>query len=356
MQTLRVPFEAEFETSLKAAVTPSEADLTVARELCVRALMDAAGDPQRVRDFEDAWLTAHDATRTEATVYQAADSTDPGRRMANADPTDPVLMTVRAKHAIRFAVAELTAEGVLTRGHGDSYRVHTERVPVNHQGRADGVEFVVHSPLVDTDGATRYQLVRPQVLADGLLPTERMLEGLDRLLGPRGTALLRESRGALRRGLYLAAASLLATASEAAWFNLARAVALPQTKLASLAEDGEDIGKVIELTAQRLSELKVRQGLLNEVRAEGNRLRDIRNYALHPVDEDQHLDAWLTESGATVLTVAARSYFVKLAGLLVAHEPGRTSGPETGSRLPASVSDPLPSAESGLTPPDSQGP
>jgi len=44
--------------------------------------------------------------------------------------------------------------------------------------------------------------------------------------------------------------------------------------------------------------------------------REIRNYALHPVeDHDRDREAWLTETGATLLAIAARRYFVKLANL-----------------------------------------
>ena len=42
--------------------------------------------------------------------------------------------------------------------------------------------------------------------------------------------------------------------------------------------------------------------------------RDIRNYALHPTREhDTDREAWLTETGATVLAIAVRRYLVKLA-------------------------------------------
>lgn len=44
--------------------------------------------------------------------------------------------------------------------------------------------------------------------------------------------------------------------------------------------------------------------------------REIRNYALHPVEEhDADRETWLTETGATLLMISARRYFVKLSRL-----------------------------------------
>lgn len=44
--------------------------------------------------------------------------------------------------------------------------------------------------------------------------------------------------------------------------------------------------------------------------------REVGNYALHPVEpHDGDRETWLTETGATLLTIAARRSFVKLAAL-----------------------------------------
>jgi hypothetical protein len=153
-----------------------------------------------------------------------------------------------------------------------------------------------------------------------------MLQGIGDLLGGRGAQLVRESRRALQRGLYIAASSLLAAASEAAWFTLGRAVAQPDSKLAKLVADGREAFEVIRLTEQRLRELGAPTGRMTEVVSEAHHYRDIRNYALHPIGaHDTDREAWLTEAGATVLAIAARRYFVKLAELLTAFgvAPGR---------------------------------
>jgi hypothetical protein len=161
------------------------------------------------------------------------------------------------------------------------------------------------------------QLLRPAGPAESLLPVEEMLEGISDVVGRRGAQLVRESRRALQRGLYVAASSLLAAASEAAWFNLGRAVAQPHTKLAKLVEDGDQAAEIIRLTGDRLRTLGAGRVRVTEPVSQGHQFRDLRNYALHPTQEHEaDREAWLTEAGATVLAIAACRYIVKMAELM----------------------------------------
>ena len=75
------------------------------------------------------------------------------------------------------------------------------------------------------------------------------------------------------------------------------------------------MSEVIRLTSQHLNGLPRSQALVTEVAAQAHLFRDIRNYALHPVEDDEDRQAWLTESGATLLAIAGRRYFVRLSGL-----------------------------------------
>lgn len=301
---------------MERAVTPSDADVLVARGV-IRDLLATRSEPVLVTEFEDEWLRALGVRRpTERTPYQAHASEEPDRRLADPDPSDPHLATFRARHAVRRALGQLLAEGWIARGDGNQYGTQTERIPVEYPGGGSSVEVVVISPLLPEPGSgPRYMAVRP-VEGDGadvLLPVEDMLTGLETVLGPRGVHLVRESRRSLRAGLFLASSSLLAAASEAAWFNVARAVQQPGGKLRSLVEDGKDIAEVIRLTEQHLQGLKIGRSTVTEVVAQAHLFRDIRNYALHPVeDHDADREAWLTETGATMLTIAARRYFLKL--------------------------------------------
>jgi hypothetical protein len=321
-------FEAPFVEAMQAAVTPSEADVLVARAAILGAMAEAT-QPVLLTEFEDRWLTAVGGHRPgDRTKFTAHPATEPGRRLADPDPHDPHLTVFRGRHAVRRALAQLVAEGVLTRAEGNQYATQPERIPVDYPGGGSSAPVVVHSPYVNDHGSTpRFMPVRPLDGSEVLLPVEELLSGLDVILGARGMTMVRESRRALHRGLYLASSSLLAAASEAAWFNLARAVPTPPQVLAKKVDEGRDVAEVIRLTEQKLREIKPSPGsaTITEVVTQAHMFREVRNYALHPVeDHDGDRETWLTETGATLLAIAARRYFVKMAGLrerLAAEQP-----------------------------------
>lgn len=323
-------FEAPFVDAMQQAVTPSEADVLVARTAILGAIAEAT-QPVLLSEFEDRWLTAVGGQRpADRTKFTAHPATEPGRRLADPDPHDPHLTVFRGRHAVRRALAQLVAEGVLTRAEGNQYATQPERIPVDYPGGGSSAPVVVHSPYINDHGSTpRFMPVRP-LDGDGsevLLPVEELLSGLDVILGARGMTMVRESRRALQRGLFLASSSLLAAASEAAWFNLARAVPSPPPTLARKVDEGRDVAEVIRLTEQKLREIKPSPGsaTITEVVTQAHMFREVRNYALHPVEEhDGDRETWLTETGATLLAIAARRYFVKMAGLrdrLAAEQP-----------------------------------
>lgn len=89
-------------------------------------------------------------------------------------------------------------------------------------------------------------------------------------------------------------------------------------------QEGRDIAEVIRLTEQKLRELKPSPGsaTITELVTQAHMFREVRNYALHPVEEhDGDRETWLTETGATLLAIAARRYFVKLAGSAIDYRP-----------------------------------
>lgn len=325
-------FEPAFIEAMQRSVTPSEADVLVARGVITAALSDSP-EPLPVTHFEDQWISAQGAQRpAERTRFLAHPATEPSRRLADPDPSDPHLIEFRGRHAVRRAVAQLVAEGVIARGEGNQYDLQPERISVDYPGGSSSAPVFVHSPHIGDPGSSpRFMAVRPPEIdhSEVLLPVDELLADLDTVLGPRGMTMVRESRRALQRGLYLASSSLLAAASEAAWFNLARAVPDPPSALARKVTEGRDIAEVIRLTEQRLRELKPTPGsaTITEVVTQAHMFREIRNYALHPVeDHDADRETWLTETGATLLAIAARRYFVKLAQLGHRFE---TAGPAT---------------------------
>ena len=321
-------FEEPFVAAVQEAATPSEADVLVARGVILEAFAETSV-PVVTTEFEDRWLAAIGSQRpADRMKFTALPATEPGRRLADPDPQDPHLATFRGKHAVRRALAQLVAEGVLTRAEGNQYQPQPESIPTDYPGGSSHTPVLVHSPLIDISSGSfsRFMPVRTDDRhgSEVLLPVEELLAGLDDILGVRGATMVRESRRALQRGLYLASSSLLAAASEAAWFNLARALPSPPAPLAKKVEDGRDVAEVIRLTIQELQALKPRPGsaTLTEISTQAHMFREVRNYALHPVEpHDGDRETWLTETGATMLAIAARRYFVKLAEL-----QGRLSG------------------------------
>ncbi len=243
---------------------------------------------------------------------------------------DPVVASLRAVHAVRWALARLIGEGEIMLAPANHNEPNPQNVSVRFQGSGDSVQVRVHSPdLTPEAGSYRYMLIGPK--NDGpeaLLPIEETLEGLADLLGERGMRLVRESWRARHRGLFVAAASLLAAASEAAWFNLGRSIAQPDTRLYKEVDDGEQVATVIRLSETRLREL-LKPVTVTEVVSHAHHFRDIRNYALHPrAETEADREGWLTEAGATLLAMGARRYFVKLADLQRAGTiPQRDEGP-----------------------------
>lgn len=314
-------FERPFVDAVQKAATPSEADVLVARGSILAALAESS-QPVLLTEFEDRWLAAVGGQRpAERSRLIALPATEPGRRLADPNPDDPHLVEFRGRHAVRRALAQLIAEGVIARGEGNQYQPQPENIPVDYQGGSAGVRVLVHSPLIgDRSSTPRFMPVRPLGTegSEILLPTEELLSGLDGILGARGMTMVRESRRSLKHGLHLASSSLLAAASEAAWFNLARAVPSPSQALARRVDDGRDVAEVIRLVEQYLRELKPSPGsaTIAEVVSQAHMFREVRNYALHPVEpHDGDRETWLTETGATLLAIAARRYFVKLAAL-----------------------------------------
>jgi hypothetical protein len=71
-QTLTMDFGEPFVEALQDAVTPTSADVTIARGVILKAL--ESPEPQRLTAFEDAWLEVQGVSRPpERTTFYAAE-------------------------------------------------------------------------------------------------------------------------------------------------------------------------------------------------------------------------------------------------------------------------------------------
>ena len=184
-KTLDVEFEQPFLEALERAVTPSDADVIVARGV-VLDLLAASDEPVLLTAFEDAWLTALGSRRPAEQAVTSAD--DPNRRYADPDPRDVHLMEFRARHSVRRAVAQLIGEAFIAQGEGNQYPIQPTRISVTYPGGGSSAPVVVNSPAIGDESSTpRFLPIRPIRARqdDVLLPAEEMLAGLDAVLGRR---------------------------------------------------------------------------------------------------------------------------------------------------------------------------
>ncbi|MCP3424820.1 hypothetical protein NBM05_01925 [Rothia sp. AR01] len=79
-----------------------------------------------------------------------------------------------------------------------------------------------------------------------------------------------------------------------------------------------DVAEGTRLTEQKLRELKPSPGsaTIKEIVTQAHMFREVRNYALHVIEtHDGDRETGFAETDATLLAIAARRYFVKLADL-----------------------------------------
>lgn len=143
------------------------------------------------------------------------------------------------------------------------------------------------------------------------------LSGLPGSMGPKVQRVLREAADAYRSGLFVGTAVLLATASEAAWEQLAR----------KLANDGEAaIAALLASPTARTAELQLRSlealrkrraappGVLAVLETTTTAYRDLRNHAAHE-PESRFDEKLFSRSNVSNLLAGATFYFRQLYGM-----------------------------------------
>lgn len=235
----------------------------------------------------------------------------------DVDPDDAVLVRQRVITAVREILAELWADGVITPVEGSAHGEATASIPLHLDfggSTTTGSHSVPSRQPVFGHTDFRWRFLRPVDHHRSQLARANLTDGLEGLLGPRGIEVLREAVECFHRGRFLAAADLLAAASEAAWFVVAAATKGSDRKLDDLVAAGENAAEVIHRTNDALMARKALPlQTLRDVRAQAARMRDLRNYGLHPVGEpDVDREDAFTEPGCAALFMGARRYFTLL--------------------------------------------
>lgn len=235
------------------------------------------------------------------------------------DPNDPQLAISRVQGAVRAALATLAREGVVVPTEGN--HTQTPTIDVNVQ-RASGSGSITgntqirinRDALPASSADCRWRLANAANNPRTQLARINIGSGLEALLGARGAEVLRAAMASFHAGHFIAAADLLAAASEAAWFGVGAAAVGHDEKLDRLVIGGDMVADVIERTTNVIASQKaLPTNVRNDVRAQAARFRDLRNYGLHPVgDVDEAREAAFDEPGCAVLFMTAQRYFAHL--------------------------------------------
>lgn len=241
----------------------------------------------------------------------------PGRNSVKAVVTaeHPVAAAIRADVTAREALAELAADGMLIAAGtaplpGNPALTLTYNVP----GYSAGVRIGAHRPGVLSDVVQLPHRLRQQGLwgieADIFVADLAPL-GLD----PRTERSLREAIESYRRGVFLAAASLLGAAVEGAWYAAGQCLRSTVPAVDQLA-DGDRTAQLQGAVADAL-----RNSLPGSRKWEADSLsqfarlmRDIRNYGVHPRQlTDGDIEIYFAEDKCGLLFLEAHRHLKRLA-------------------------------------------
>ena len=288
--------------ALRQAVTPSDADVLAAKAE-VRYRVDEA--PVTVRELIMEVVEALGVPRaTDRETYDVHPNVDPDQAI---DPEHPAIKRQRLAQAVRLAVADLAADGLIVPGTaGDQISV-----PMNRAGTTGSIRVPAHTPEL-TD-AYRVKPSLTGFLDAPTLTTEEFAAGLGTLLTPRAMECLAEALTAFRRGLYLSAVNLLGAVSEAAWYRLAELLEPTESELTEALAKNRT-GEIQRVVAKVFVEHRGRaRSMTNELVSHASYLRDLRNYGVHPqADQDVGQSHAFTETGCLVLVIESHRYLARL--------------------------------------------
>lgn len=226
----------------------------------------------------------------------------------------PVAAAIRADVTAREALAELAADGMLIAAGPGTCRA--------------SAEIMLDYSLPGYAGGVRLQVPRPGVLSDVVqLPHRLRQHGLWGMeadifiadlaslrLDPRTERSLREAIEPYRRGVFLAASSLLGAAVEGAWYAAGQ-----RLRFAPRVNELVDGDRTAQLqgavtTALRDSLPANRRWETDALSQFAGLMRDIRNYGVHPRQvTDGDIEVYFTEDKCGLLFLEAHRHLKHLA-------------------------------------------
>jgi hypothetical protein len=243
--TIRVPtvgFEDDLSEFISRALQPHRSDVVRAKTVALEILMDRKEATARTLIFQ--------LSNSEGLVDSRTGGLIDGLVELESRDTDGIRKAVEASQAIRqrrlvlssmHAVAEMAAAGLILPAVGSSsdlsqnFVQEMRQISPQHRGGTDApILAVVSIPKLDDTYTLpdRFRDAPPWYLDHDLFLGE--LSDLN--LNSRTQRTLEEALEAFRRGLYLAALSLLGAVTEGAWFAAGEALKTTDTRLAKALE------------------------------------------------------------------------------------------------------------------------
>ncbi len=227
----------------------------------------------------------------------------------------PVAAAIRADVTAREALAELAADGMLIpAGTAPLPGIPAFTLTYNVPGYSAGVRIGVHRPGVLSDMAQLPHRLRQLGLwgieADIFIADLAPL-GLD----PRTERSLREAIESYRRGVFLAASSLLGAAVEGAWYAAGQRLRSTVPAVDQLA-DGDRTAQLqgAVTDALRNSLPGSRKWEADSLSQFARLMRDIRNYGVHPRQlTDGDIEIYFAEDKCGLLLLEAHRHLKRLA-------------------------------------------
>lgn len=291
--------------ALRTAVCPSAAEVLAAKGALRARLDHAAADTRTLIDEVVADLGIPPSGRHE--VYDVRPELEPNEAI---DPEAPTLKRLRLQYATKLALADLAADGVVVPAKAPTN--DSIQVPVHRLGHSGSELVPASTPMLASAYRSKPSLTS-SLREPPALNGREFASGLGTLLSARALQCLDEALAAYRRGLYLSAVNLLGAVSEAAWYEIG----------SSLQEDHPDLreplannrtGEVQRLVANVFIQKRGRaRSMSNELVAHASYLRDLRNYGVHPVaDQDPGQADAFTETGCLLLVLQTHRYLARL--------------------------------------------
>ncbi len=242
----------------------------------------------------------------------------PDRASAEAVVTadHPVVAEIRADRTAREALAELGAGGMLIAA-GSGTFAGAESITLTYQipGSAAGLVLQVPRPGVLSDIVQLPHRLREQGMW-GVEPDIFIADLASLGLDPRTERSLREAIESYRRGVYLAAASLLGAAVEGAWYAAGQRLRHASPRVDQLVNRDRTAQLQAAVTATLRDHMVAghRSWEADALSQFASLMRNIRNYGVHPRQlTDGDIEVYFTEDKCGLLFLETHRHLKQLA-------------------------------------------